>query len=725
MRQGYIGKLKFLKVYIFALFFWGGVLSVRGQNAVTVDTLANGVYRLSIGIPDKFTPYDFCPKGPKYSALDKLATGELPFTLKDIDMRVTTRGSRVSIPLQDGEQLYGFGLQIGSFQQRGLKKRPIVNDHPLNTLGYTHAPQPFYVSSKGYGILVNTLRYTTFYCGTHTEKNIQEKSPSLTGEVKTSTEELYANKKSGSYVYVDIPNCDGVEVFIFQASDLKEVVQKYNLFSGGGCLPPMWGLGFKYRTKTDFTQEGVMRVQSYFRDKKIPCDVIGLEPGWHTAAYSCSYVWNKERYPDHHSMLKTLIGNHYKVNLWEHAYVHPTSPLWKPLKDYSGDFLVWGGLVPDFALPETRTRFADYHKQLMREGISGFKLDECDNSDVSVGNATWGFPEMSIFPSGMDGEQVHQAFGMLYLRTLNEMYVSENKRTFQDYRSSGLFASSIPASLYSDIYGYKDYIEMVCNSAFGGLLWSPEVRQSGSKAEFFRRLQVVLLSAHAVVDSWFLQNPPWLQYDKDKNNAGIFLTDSIEMENITRKLVNQRMRLLPYLYNAFAHYCMVGIPPFRPLLMDFSGDVKIQNVTNQYMMGDNLMVAPLLDDTGKRTVYFPKGTWYNFNTNERYEGGGEHEVTIAMDEMPLFVKGGTILPLAKPLQYVADDSIFDIVCHVYGDASEAASTLFEDDGVSYDFESKNSYNWLLLDVKNGKGKYKRKGSYKGKRYNVSEWVFIK
>lgn len=725
MRQRYLGKLKYLKIYIFALFFWGGVLSVRGQNIIAVDTLVNGVYRLSIGIPDKFTPYDFCPKEPKYSALNKLATGGLPFALKDIDMRVTTRGSRVSIPLQDGEQLYGFGLQIGSFQQRGLKKKPIVNDHPLNTLGYTHAPQPFYVSSKGYGILVNTLRYTTFYCGTHTEKNIQKKSSSPTGEVKTSTEELYANKKSGSYVYVDIPNCDGVEVFIFQASDLKEVVQKYNLFSGGGCLPPMWGLGFKYRTKTDFTQEGVMRVQSYFRDKKIPCDVIGLEPGWHTAAYSCSYVWNKERYPDHHSMLKTLTENHYKVNLWEHAYVHPTSPLWKPLKDYSGDFLVWGGLVPDFALPETRTRFADYHKQLMREGISGFKLDECDNSDISVGNATWGFPEMSTFPSGMDGEQVHQAFGMLYLRTLNEMYANENKRTFQDYRSSGLFASSIPASLYSDIYGYKDYIEMVCNSAFGGLLWSPEVRQSGSKAEFFRRLQVVLLSAHAVVDSWFLQNPPWLQYDKDKNNAGIFLTDSIEMENVTRKLVNQRMRLLPYLYNAFAHYYMEGIPPFRPLLMDFSGDVKVQNITNQYMMGDNLMVTPLLDDTGKRTVYFPKGTWYNFNTNERYEGGGEHEVTIAMDEMPLFVKGGTILPLAKPLQYVADDSVFDIVCHVYGDASETAFTLFEDDGVSYDFERKNSYNWLLLEVKNGKGKCKRKGAYKGKRYNVSEWVFVK
>lgn len=725
MEHEYIGKSFVFKIAFFVWLLWGGLQGVRGQDEITVDTLANGVYCLSVGVADKFTPYGFCPHEPKYEALDRLATGKLPFMLSDINMKVTERGTSVCIPLQDGEQLYGFGLQIGSFQQRGLKKKPIVNDHPQNTLGYTHAPQPFYVSSKGYGILVNTLRYTTFYCGTHTEKHVPKNVISPIEDIKTSVEELYANKKSGSYVYIDIPNCNGAEVFVFEASNLKEAVQKYNLFSGGGCLPPMWGLGFKYRTKTDFTQEGVMRLQRYLRDKKIPCDVIGLEPGWHTAAYSCSYVWNKVRYPDHHSMLKTLSENHYKVNLWEHAYVHPTSPLWEPLKDYSGDFLVWGGLVPDFALPEVRARFSNYHKQLMHEGISGFKLDECDNSDISVGNATWGFPEMSIFPSGMDGEQMHQAFGMLYLRTLNEMYAAENIRTFQDYRSSGVFTSSIPASLYSDIYSYNDYVEMVCNSAFGGLLWSPEVRQSGSKAEFFRRLQVVLLSAHAVVDSWFLQNPPWLQYDKEKNNAGHFLPDSLEMENITRKLVNQRMRLLPYLYSAFARYMMEGIPPFRPLLMDFPNDAKVQNMTNQYMMGDNLMVTPLLDDTGKRTVYFPEGIWYNFNTNERYEGGCEYEVSIAMDEMPLYVKGGTILPLATPLQYVADDSVFDITCYVYGNAPEATFALFEDDGVSYDFERKNHYNWLFLDVKNGKTKYKRKGCYKNKRYNISDWVFVK
>lgn len=100
------------------------------------------------------------------------------------------------------------------------------------------------------------------------------------------------------------------------------------------------------------------------------------------------------------------------------------------------------------------------------------------------------------------------------------------------------------------------------------------------------------------------------------------------MENITRTLVNHRMRLLPYLYNAFAHYRMEGIPPFRPLIMDFPNDNRLYDLSDQYMMGDNLMVAPLLDDSGKRTVYFPEGIWYNFNTHERYEGGREYEVLL-------------------------------------------------------------------------------------------------
>lgn len=687
------------------------------------EEVAQGIVKLLSGKPDKFTPYAFCPEKPRYEAIGRLPEGSVPFSLEEINVTVTERGCQVRVPLQDGEQLYGFGLQIGSFQQRGLKKKPIVNDHPLNTLGYTHAPQTFYISSLGYGILVNTSRYTTFYCGTHKKQDYRETDMAADGTVATSTDELYKNERSGNNVYIDIPGAEGIEIYVISGTDMLNVVQRYNLFSGGGCLPPLWGLGFKYRTKTDFTQEGVLRTVDYFREKQIPCDVIGLEPGWHIAAYSCSYVWNKERFPDHRSMLTSLKDKHFKVNLWEHAYVHPSSPVYKPMQKYAGDYLVWKGLVPDFTMPEARNIFTAHHKTLMDEGISGFKLDECDNSNISTGEANWGFPEMTAFPSGIDGEQMHQLFGSLYLTTLDEMYKKENVRTYQDYRASGLFVSSIPATLYSDIYGHRDYVQMLCNSAFGGLLWSPEVRQSGSGYEFFHRLQTVLLSPQAVVNSWFLQNPPWLQYDKDKNNRNEFLADGEQMEDYTRKLINIRMQLIPYLYDAFAAYYEQGIPPFRPLVMDYPSDKKVQNMYDQYMMGSSLLVTPLFDKSDKRTVYLPEGTWYNFNTNEKYEGGREYEITVRFDEMPLFVKEGTILPLADPVQYVSESTVFDIDCRVYGTPGSAV-TLFEDDGVSYDYR-KDACNKLTLHVEKGKGKVKRSGNYKGKRYKIKDWTFVK
>lgn len=719
MEKSQIHK-KLLACFIFLLTIYSPIWGTD----VRKEIVAKGITKLVQGNPDKYTPYSFCPEKPRFEALNKIEEGALPFSLEEIGITLSDRGCQISVPLPDGEELYGFGLQIGSFQQRGLKKRPIVNAYPLNTLGYTHAPQTFYISSSGYGILINTLRYTTFYCGTNKKKSepVKKEKIAADGTGVASTNDLYRNEKGDNSVYIDVPGAEGIEIYVFTGPDLLSVVQKYNLFSGGGCLPPLWGLGFKYRTKTDFTQEGVLRISSYFRDNQIPCDVIGLEPGWHSAAYSCSYVWNKTRFPDHKAMISSLKKQDFRINLWEHAYVHPTSPLWEPLQEYSGDFLVWKGLVPDFVLPEARDLFAGHHKLLADEGISGFKLDECDNSDISSGKANWGFPEMSVFPSGIDGEQMHQAFGSLYLYTLNDVFKKENKRTFQDYRSSGLFVSSIPATLYSDIYDHKDYVQMVCNSAFGGLLWSPEVRESTSKYDFFHRLQTVLLSPQAVVDSWFLQNPPWLQFDKNKNNNNEFLSDKAEMEDITRQLIHVRMRLLPYLYNAFASYYEEGIPPFRPLVMDYPADKKVRAISDQYMVGDCLLAAPLFENSNKRVVYLPAGDWYNFNTNEKYEGGREYEITIGLNEMPLFVKEGTILPLANPVQFVSDTTTFDIICHVYGNPSKVV-TLFEDDGVSYNYKN-SEFNLLSLWVEKGKGKIKRSGNYKGKRYYIKDWNYI-
>ena len=98
------------------------------------------------------------------------------------------------------------------------------------------------------------------------------------------------------------------------------------------------------------------------------------------------------------------------------------------------------------------------------------------------------------------------------------------------------------------------------------------------------------------------------------------------------------MQLIPYLYSAFYTYYKEGVPPFRPLLMDYPKDERLRTISDQYMMGDGLMAAPLYQNKKTRTVYFPEGTWYNFNTNEKYEGNREYEITTELDQLPLYVR---------------------------------------------------------------------------------------
>lgn len=714
------------KILLSVLLVAGGLFTgCRTENDVALapEEIAPGVIKLTTGEVDAYTPYSVFGGNPALEAMQRLPEGQLPFDINDVRVEVRDRGCVVEVPLSDDEQLYGFGLQYGTFGHRGLRKRPIVNDNPLNDLGYTHAPQTFYVSTKGYGILVNTARYTTFLCGSNQQTEQSDRAAEGNKDkIATRTEDLYANRGGGSKVFIDVPGAKGLEVFVIKGTDVKDVVKRYNLLSGGGCLPPMWGLGFKYRVKGDATQDSVARFARYFREKQIPCDVLGLEPGWQTATYSCSYVWSEERFPNHKAMLDNLKGQGYKVNLWEHAYVHPSSPVREAMAPYAGDFLVWNGLVPDFLLPEARKIFSVYHRTLVEEGISGFKLDECDNSNIAYGSATWCFPDMTRFPSGVDGEQMHQMFGSLYVNVMDSIYRDMNLRTYQDYRSSGMFMSSRNAVLYSDTYKHKDYIQALCNSAFGGLLWCPEVREAHSADEFFHRLQTVLLSPQAMVNAWYLQYAPWLQFDRWKNERGEFLPEAKQYEDYARQLINMRMQLIPYLYNAFYAYHEEGIPPFRPLLMEYPEDKRLRDVSDQYLIGDNLMAAPLYEDKNTRKVYFPAGTWYNFNTNEKYEGGREYEITTEFNQLPLFVRQGTLLPLAEPVQYVDSQTVFKLHCKVYG-TSTAACQLFEDDGTTYDFE-KGQFNLVTLKASNGAVDLKRTEGCDLKRYEVVGCEFV-
>ena len=433
---------------------------------------------------------------------------------------------------------------------------------------------------------MDTARYASFYFGNlDAMRNAPAASKSATAQrPATSTEELYCPREPGAkFVGVDIPSARGVDVYVFSGPELRHAVARYNLFSGGGCLPPMWGLGVWYRASAELGQKEVLGFLQEFRVRHMPCDVFGLEPGWHSQAYPCSFVWGR-RYPAPDQLLRQTQRQGYKLNLWEHAFTHTSSPLYQPLLPWSGDYKVWGGLVPDFATAEARRIFADHHvRTLVAKGVSGFKLDECDHQPLST--TPWSFPEQTVFPSGLDGEQMHLLIGTLYQRTMGAMYQQRNRRTLGLVRSSGALAAPLPFGLYSDFYAHRDYVRAIATSGFAGILWCPEVRDMGSLEELCRRLQTSVFSAVTQIDCWYLKNPVWKQINKDLNNAGKFMANWEQTEATCRKLLETRMRLLPYLYSAYADYRYAGVPPTRALVMDNPEDPATWAVDDQYMFG--------------------------------------------------------------------------------------------------------------------------------------------
>ena len=217
-----IGRRGFLK----AAGAGGVLLQARFADGQTVHP---GIWKFRLGIPETITPVavrHFVQADNGLAALPQVE--KCPVTVSGSGSR---RGYRVRIPLAPNEVVYGLGLQLQSVIQRGLKKKLRVNADPKMDTGDSHAPVPFYVTTGGYGILVDTARYATFYCGGKVRKGAKANAANA-GKFQEATE-----------VLVEVPEADGVDVYVFGGPSMREAVQRYVLFSGGGPLPPRWGLG--------------------------------------------------------------------------------------------------------------------------------------------------------------------------------------------------------------------------------------------------------------------------------------------------------------------------------------------------------------------------------------------------------------------------------------------------------------------------------------------------
>lgn len=690
----------------------GGLLpSAAAAPAISAKAVLPGIWQITVGTPEPITPVRtrrVPPSGDRISRLPHVPA--CPVEVERITARATRRGYLISIPLARGELVYGFGLQLQSFQQRGLKKKLRVNADPKMDTGDSHAPVPFYVTSRGYGVLVDTARYATFICG-----NKQKKADRRGPERSAATELARDHADEPSEMLIDIPAAGGADVYIFSGPDMLAAVQRYNLFSGGGALPPRWGLGFWYRCDQKFDQAQVLAMADEFRSRKIPCDVLGLEPGWQTHAYSCSYVWS-DKFPDPSKMLAGLKAAGFHLNLWEHAFTHPSSPIYDKLLPFSGEYKVWGGLAPDFLSPDARRIFAEFHeREHVSRGVSGYKLDECDNSDFT-GN--WSFPECSRYPSGADGEQMHSLFGLRYQDAVESIFDRRAIRTWGLARSSQALAAPYPYVLYSDLYDHSEFIRGMANAGFSGLLWCPEVRDARDGEDLIRRLETVIFSPLAMINAWYIANPPWKQFDAKRNNAGEFLPGWESLEAKCRALIELRMRLIPYFYSAFAQYHLEGIPPFRALVMDYPADRETWTADDQYMAGDSLLVAPVTSGVEERSVYLPEGEWFHLWTGQKFAGRQRTKIAAPIGQIPVFVKSGAVLPLGGAAPYAEHEENYAISAHIFGDGRRGA-VLYEDGGAPSAEFTKVNLHW---DAGAQSGRLERQGAARGSSYTVTQWL---
>lgn len=597
----------------------------------------SGVWTMSVGTPEKVNLLSELHITPKMEAIQKMGEADLPISEQDITTEVVDGKTYIRFPLEKDEKIFGLGLNFKTVEQRGRIMRLHVDHYGGTDDGRTHAPVPFFVSSRGYGALINSARYIDVWCGTSVRKD--SKNPPVVRD--RNTDKQWAAQPYSDNLEFLVP-AEGVEIVLFGGPTMLDVVRRFNLYNGGGALPPKWGLGFWHRVPTLFSDKEVNEEVAEFEKRGFPLSVIGLEPGWMSRSYPCTYEWDATRFPDPEGFVKGLNEKHIKTNVWINPYVSPDGELYKKIEPYTGSHTVWCGIVPDYSLLETKKIMTDHFKKhQLDKGVSGYKMDENDGFD------SWLWPDVAKFPSGNSAEQLRQIYGSLMQDVTTQMYRSENKRTYGLVRAANAGTSSYPYVIYNDYYNHRDFITALINSSFIGILWTPEVRSSGNSEEWLRRMQTVCFSPTAQLDAWADGTKPW---------------SFPEVEDAVRDIASLRTRLIPYLYTAFADYAFYGTPPMRAMNLEPGYQAKTteeqgkldatknpyamavrREVKDQFMVGPSLLVAPLFAGEEERQVVLPQGKWYDFYTGKLVGEGEIITVKPGLDKIPVYVKDGGII----------------------------------------------------------------------------------
>ena len=522
---------------------------------------------------------------------------------------------RQMLSLSVGELVYGMGERFTPFVKNG-QSIDIWNADGGTSTEQSYKNIPFYITNKGYGVLVNHPEMVSFEVGT---------------EMVTRTE--FSVK--GSYL----------DYFLINGPTMKDVLVRYTDLTGKPSLPAPWTFGLWLSTSftTSYDEETVMSFVNGMLDRGIPLRTFHFDCFWMKEFHWSDFVWDNRVFPDPEGMLRRIKAKGLNICVWINPYIGQESVLFNEgmekgyfIKRTNGQVWQWdmwqaGMAIVDFTNPAACRWFQDKLEILLDMGVDCFKTDFGER--IPTENVT--------YFDGSDPDKMHNLYTYLYNKCVYELL--ERKRGKGEAvlfaRSATVGGQKFPVHWGGDCW--SDY-ESMEESLRGGLslmmsgfgFWAHDIGgfENTSTADVYKRwVAFGLLSSHSRLHGSSSYRVPWVYDD--------------EAVDVVRFFTRFKARLMPYLYKTAIDTSKSGIPTMRSMVLEFTEDKTCHYIDKQYMLGDNLLVAPIFNDQSIAEYYLPKGTWTNLFTGEVKEGACWVTEKHSYLSIPLMVRENSIVVL--------------------------------------------------------------------------------
>ncbi|MBU5593959.1 alpha-xylosidase [Amphibacillus sp. MSJ-3] len=523
---------------------------------------------------------------------------------------------RGQLKLSVGEHLYGLGERFTPFVKNG-QSVDIWNEDGGTSSEQSYKNVPFYLSSKGYGVFIN-----------HPEKISLE----LGSELVSRSQFSVAGEK--------------LDYYLINGPTPKEVVRRYTKLTGRPALPPAWSFGLWLSTSftTNYNEETVNHFVDGMAERGIPLSVFHFDCFWMDAFEWTSFIWDRKNFPDPEGMLKRLKAKDLKISVWINPYIGQKSPLFAEghekgylIKKANGDTWQWdrwqaGMGIVDFTNPAAVKWYQDHLRTLIAMGVDSFKTDFGERIPTDV-----------VYHDGSNPEKMHNYYAYLFNKVVFDLLkeVKGENEAVLFARSSTTGGQQFPVHWGGDC---DSTYEAMAESLRGGLslttsgfgYWSHDIggfENTASPDVFKRWTAFGLLSSHSRFHGSTSYRVPWA-FDE-------------EAVDVARHFTKLKNRLMPYLYRHAVANNQTGISVMRPMIFDFPDDPLCETLDRQYMLGDDIVVAPIFNEEGLGSFYLPKGKWTHLLTGEVVEGGTWIKEHYDYFSLPLFVRENTVLPIGS------------------------------------------------------------------------------